>query len=699
MTKRSLILLIALASSAVALHGQAQAPQPQQPPITFRAEINYIEVDARVLDAQGKFITGLKPEDFAIFEDGKPQKVTAFSMVNIPLERVERPLFASRPVEPDVRNNMQAADGRIYVIMLDDLHTAPLRSQRVKLAARQFIERYVGANDLAAVVHTSGRSNAGQEFTTSQSRLLRAVDQFMGRKLNSSTRNMIDDVQRRAGSPAASDPAADLDDKERGFQARNTLDAIRNVAQYLGNIRGRRKAVVMFGEGIDYNINEMFSDQITEAQTVIDATRDMLAAATRANVAIYAVDPRGLGAEFDELASIQSFPDDTSLGLGMSSIFNEVRLAQDSLRVMGDESGGFAVVNKNSFADAFQRIVDDNSSYYVMGYYSTNDRRDGRFRKIEVRLPDKPGLTVRARKGYVAPRGKAPEAKAAAKDGPTPELRDALESPLPLTGLPLALSAVVFKGPAPKGSVVISTFVGGNMLPFSENASMMKNDLEVVGIATDDKGKTFSTERTTVNLNMKPDTAKRVTATGFRVIQSLELNPGRYSLRVAVREANTRKAGSVTFDLEVPDFLKTPLSMSDIALTSALSGIAPTVRPKDPLEKLLPGPLSAYREFSTLDEIALFTEVYDNVKQAHKVEITATAKAEGGQTVFQTREEHDSSELAGSAGGYGFQTRIPLKSFTPGLYVLRVEAVTRIGDRPTTAREIVFRVGAPPPGQ
>lgn len=698
MTQRFRFLLTLLVLSAATLHGQGQSQPPQQPPITFRAEINYVEVDARVLDLQGKFVTDLKPEDFQIFEDGKPQKVSAFSLVNIPLERVERPLFAAKAVESDVRNNMQAADGRIYVIMLDDLHTAPLRSQRVKIAAKQFIERYVGANDLAAVVHTSGRSDAGQEFTTSQSRLLRAVDRFMGRKLGSSTLNMIQDVQRRAGTPFASDPAADIDDKERGFHARDALRSVENVARYLGNIRGRRKAVVLFGEGIDYNINELFSDQVTEAQSVIDATRDMLAAATRGNVAIYAVDPRGLGAEFDELASIQSFPDDTSLGLGMSSIFNEVRLAQDSLRVMGEETGGFAVVNRNNFRDAFQRIVDDNSSYYVMGYYSTNDRRDGRFRKIEVRLPNRSGLTVRARKGYVAPRGKAPEPPKTAANGPSPELRDAMDSPLPLTGLPLALSAVVFKGPAPKGSVVISTFVAGSMLPFVESAGMMKNDLEVLGIATDDKGKAFSTERATVNLNMKPDTAKRVTATGFRVIQSLELNPGRYILRVAVREANTRKAGSVTFDLEVPDFAKEPLTMSDIALTSALSGAAPTVRPKDPLEKLLPGPLSSYREFAPIDEIALFTEIYDNVKQAHKVEITATAKAEGGQTVFQTREEHDSSELAGSAGGYGFQARIPLKSFAPGLYVLRVEAITRIGDRPTTAREIVFRVGQTPAG-
>ena len=276
--------------------GQGQPQQPQQPPITFRAEVNYVEVDTRVLDRDGKFVAGLTASDFQVFEDGKPQKVSAFSMVNIPLERAERPLFASKPVEPDVRTNLQGADGRIYVIMLDDLHTAPLRSQRIKMAAKQFIERYVGANDLAAVVHTSGRSDAGQEFTTSQSRLLRAVDKFMGRKLNSSTRNMMDDAQMRSGTPMAGDPVRDIDDKERGFNARGTLDSIRNVANYLGNIRGRRKALVMFGEGIDYNINEMFSNTITEAQTVIDATRDMIAAATRANVAIFAVDPRGLGA-------------------------------------------------------------------------------------------------------------------------------------------------------------------------------------------------------------------------------------------------------------------------------------------------------------------------------------------------------------------------------------------------------------------
>ena len=119
---------------------------------------------------------------------------------------------------------------------------------------------------------------------------------------------------------------------------------------------------------------------------------------------------------------------------------------------MSDETGGFAVVNRNDFATAFQRIVDDNSSYYVMGYYSTNDRRDGRFRSIEVRVKDRPGLAVRARKGYVAPRGRAPETKtAAAKDAPSAELKEALESPLPLPALPLAIDRGGVQGPGAEG--------------------------------------------------------------------------------------------------------------------------------------------------------------------------------------------------------------------------------------------------------
>jgi VWFA-related protein len=700
MTLRSALAVAALLVAGVvaSVSGQQPGPTPtpasQQPPVTFRAEVNYVEVDARVVDENGRFIPNLTAADFQVLEDGKPQQVTVFSVVNLPVERTERPLFAARPIEPDVSTNLAGLDGRIFLVVLDDLHTNPQRTPLVRASARQFIERYVGANDMVAIVHTSGRSDAGQDFTTNQRLLLSSIDKFMGRKLRSSTLNRIDEAIRTTGMRQQGDRVDDIDDRERGFHSRNALDSIRQLTQYLGGISGRRKALVLFSEGIDYDITDPIGN--LDASVIMDSTRDLLSAATRANVSIYGVDPRGLGGLAQESIDVASYPDDTSLGINAGSFQNELRLSQDSLRVLSSETGGFAVVNSNDFANAFQRIVEDNSAYYVLGYYPANDRRDGKFRKIEVKIPSQPRAQVRARKGYIAARGRATTPKPAGPNDATPELRNAMTSPLPLSELPMAATAVVFKGPQPNGSVVISTLIGGPTLPLEEKDGMFRNNLELAVLAVDQKGKSFSGGRNTLDLNMKPDTAQRARALGFRVISTIDLPPGRYTLRIGARENNTKKAGSVSYDLEVPEFSKEKLLMSSLAITSAASSVAPTARAKDPLQQLLPGPLSSYREFPQGDELALFAEIYDNAgNQPHKVDIIASLKAEGGQSVFEAREERDSSELKGSAGGYGFSARVPLKDVAPGLYVLRVEAQSRLGDRPSTMRETVVRVLPP----
>jgi hypothetical protein len=239
----------------------------------------------------------------------------------------------------------------------------------------------------------------------------------------------------------------------------------------------------------------------------------------------------------------------------------------------------------------------------------------------------------------------------------------------------------------------MSTTVGGRDLALVEKDGLFHNDLELSWLASDAKGKVFPGERNTVNLTLKPDTVTRLRTSGFRVISTMDLPPGRYQLRIAAREANTKRAGLIFYDVEVPDFAKERLSMSGVALTSMGSSAAPTARPKDPLLKLLPGPLSTYRDFVQNDEVALFTEVYEaGGSPAHKVEIALALQAEGGQTVFQTREERDSSELSGSSGGYGFSARIPLRDIPPGLYVLRVQAESRIADRISVSRETIINV-------
>src|SRR4029079_19582543 len=126
--------------------------------------------------------------------------------------------------------NERPFDGRIYVLVIDDLHTRFGRSQRVKAAAKQVIARRLGAHDLMAVFHTAGPSNGNQEFTSNKRLLLAAVDKTSGRKLDSATANKTSEFYRTRDMRQQGDALNDPEDAERAFQARSTLDTLRNVA-------------------------------------------------------------------------------------------------------------------------------------------------------------------------------------------------------------------------------------------------------------------------------------------------------------------------------------------------------------------------------------------------------------------------------------------------------------------------------------
>src|SRR5687767_12612285 len=157
----------------------AQAP----PSVTFQVEVNYVDVDTIVTDENGRFVGGLTRDDFEIFEDGNPQKIDMFSYVELAVERPVRFPALNRPISSDARSNHRPFDGRVYVLVLDDLDISPLRTSLVKQSAREFIVDHFGANDVAAVVYTSGRSDATQDFTSDPNLLLAAINKFVGRRL------------------------------------------------------------------------------------------------------------------------------------------------------------------------------------------------------------------------------------------------------------------------------------------------------------------------------------------------------------------------------------------------------------------------------------------------------------------------------------------------------------------------------------
>ena len=200
--------------------------------------------------------------------------------------------------------NAGGFQGRLYLIVLDDLQTDLARTGLVKAAARRFIERNLADTDLAAVVTTSGRFEAVQDFTSNRRLLLAAVDTFVGQKLRSAVLEKLDSYQREMDLTGQDlgllgKPVNDAYDVERGQRARNTLLTLKNLADSLSGVHGRRKAMVYISEGIGYtttNFEEWreISGNARTGVTIEGVLRDAITAASRANVSIYSIDPRGL---------------------------------------------------------------------------------------------------------------------------------------------------------------------------------------------------------------------------------------------------------------------------------------------------------------------------------------------------------------------------------------------------------------------
>src|SRR5688572_16977672 len=715
LTRFSSAIFVALVL-ATALAG-AQAPE-----VTFKVEVNYVEEDVRVVDRDGNFVRGLKLEDFQVLEDGKPQKVQTFGVVDIPNTRPRKPLYLgpdALPIEPDVAVNKQVLDGRLYLIVLDDYHVAPLRSQNVRNLARRFILEKLGPDDQAAVVVTSGLTRASQDFTQNRRLLIEAIDNFVGQKMPSSgvarneskSRDM--DVKGQptddAGDPTTIDPVSRFvaDDRatERMFQTRQALNSLRSIAEWMSAIQGRRKALIYISEGADYNLFDIFTGgdpsnfNFENFNMIQTETWDTVSAASRSNVQIYSVDPRGLTSMAQEDIEIGGLAAG-AYNLGPKQLAQELQSSQENLRVLAEETGGIAFVGRNDFDAAFDRIVQENSSYYVLGYYSTNDRRDGKLRNITIRVAGYPEAQVTYRKRYAAPRGRAPRNTAAGKPldpskSLTAELVNAMASPLPKTGIQLRITAIAKKGVGKNSDVEVLIDTLGKDLTFTEKNGTFNNRLSLSVGVFNKQGKSVFAERPDVDLNLRPESHTRVTQNGVRLLRHLSLPPGRYQLRVAAQDSGKVKQGSAHFDLDVPDFTRNPIAISNIVLaaTADRSVYSPPKPGFDPFNGLLPGPPSALREFPVGSEIAAAVEVYVNrPNPAHRIDLGATVKADDGRVVFNNAEERSTDDLRGAPGGFGYSVRIPIQGWAPGLYVLEVEAKSRLNDAAAVTRVIQFEV-------
>jgi VWFA-related protein len=613
----------------------------------------------------------------------------------------------------------------VYVLVLDDLDISPLRTSLLKKSAREFVERHFGANDIAAVVYTSGRSDATQDFTSDRALLLSAIDKFVGRRLRSAaiealerhyqnelTKGLGDRDYELSPDPNAviKDAAAPVNirDLEREQRTYAVLDTLKNLGEFLAGVRGRRKAVLLFSEGLEMPMSEIYG--VHTATDVVGAIKDAITAAARSNVSFYALDPRGLigmTSEYIEIAGSHA-PEVAAGAFGalnaQQGLLTEMKVSQDSLRTLAEETGGFAAVNQNMLGSSFARIVDVNSRYYLLGYYPAGKERDGRFHRIEVRVR-RPGLRVSARRGYAAPRGRTPaerqrdedarrarEARKGATNNLSAELRDALNAPLYQSGLTFSLHAAPFKLNQKEAAIAMAIELDGERLEFAPRSDgLFANTLEVSFFGINQDGRAQRTTRSELNLTLRPESFKRVKSGGLRLNPRMTLEPGRYQIRVGIRDANAR-VGTVFYDLLVPDFRKDPIMMSGLLLTSPSAQAAMTAQPDPAAPKLLPGPAVSRRTFFRNDTLTVFAEIYDNIsrQQPRQIETAVSLISEAGQEVFSARDTiSNGPENRWTA--YGLTREIPLKGLSAGRYLLKVEAALR-GDTASVARETLITV-------
>ena len=528
MTRRFVVL--ALTWVALFAHGlSGQQGQPGPAPPVFRTGVDAVEFDVFVTDQKGNPVTGLTAADFQLEEDGVAQTISSFSIVNIPLK--SGAAASGLPVvEPDVQTN-QNAEGRLYVFAIDGL--GDVQALRTRRFLRRFVEQHFTANDVAALVYLGhGQARNTQDFTGNTRLLLRAIDNVMG----GSSMNP-------ASSEGATSPImiASAGSNSMGGP-RVLMEGLRALTESLAQIRGKRKVMLYFTQGLGLDVFDTLEYSGGTRSIAFDDLHAAIGAATRGGVAIYPIDPRGL------------------------TLDGSLATAVD-LRALADATGAEAIVNTNSIATGLARIVRENSTYYVLGFSSTNDRREGRFRRIRVRAT-RPGLVVRARTGYLEPLKQArPPAMTPIGNVPT-ALATALAQPLSNPSVPMQVFAAPYRGADRQARVLIAQEMDANALGLTRSGDDLVGDVSVTTIAVRFDAKVYGGKSGSAPVRFE-GAADGVGSRTVRVLSEIQVPAGRYQLRIA--GGTKDRAGSVIYDLEVPDFSKLPLTMSGVALMASAS--------------------------------------------------------------------------------------------------------------------------------
>jgi VWFA-related protein len=545
--------------------GFAQAPAQNSPDaqvsnapqggfvLKLNAELVLTNVVARDTKT-GELVRGLKQSDFSIYENGKQQQVSTFDFETVematPLNEatvsglatgssVNKAVVVAKP--EDLRNH------RLIVMFFDLTSMQPEDLDRSVAAAQEFLRTKMQPADLVALISLGNTLKVDQDFTADKQALINEVAVYNGTEgqgyAEGATAN-TNQVEDATGYTPDESEYNDLNtDRE--------LFALKAVAKSLEKIT-EKKSLLYFSGGIQ-------RDGIENQASL----RAAINAAVRANLAIYSVDTRGLQA-------VSPLGDASTGSLRGTGAFNSGALTnnmnanfatQEVMSTLSVDTGGKAFLDSNDFAPAFAQVQRDTSAYYAIGFRSSNPARDGRYRKLTIKV-NRPGVKLEYRPGYYAPA----DFQHAGKEDHERDLEEQLASDLPATDMAVYLDALYFRLDENRFYVPVSLIVPGSQVPFVKGGDKDKAMLDIIGTVIDEAKRPIGHARETVKLNLDP--ALQARQKNIQYTTSFNLPPGKYHLKFVVRENQTGQMGSFEAEITLPEMRKAPLKMSSIVLAS-----------------------------------------------------------------------------------------------------------------------------------
>jgi VWFA-related protein len=694
------ILAIILAGLLVLSAQQPPPAAPQAPPnatkgtFKFESTVQLVVVDVTAKDKSGKPIEGLTEKDFAISEDGKPQDIKLFKFQRLEEEVRPEPALTPRPqpqvaaedkkpeapavksltanqIAPSKPGEVKYQDRRLLV-MFFDMTSMPIQDQvRAQTAALKFLKTQMTPSDMMAIMTFSSELKVPVDFTDDRDVLTKAIKNLT---VGEGSDLAVD------GATPDSDPTEDAftaDDTEFNiFNTDRKLAALESAARMLGSL-SEKKALVYFASGVTKTGTE------NEAQL-----RATINSAIRNNVSFYPIDARGLVAE----APLGDATKASSGGQGMLS-GNSARSRQSSFQgqqetlfTLAADTGGKALLDNNDLALGIQQAQKDISSYYIIGYYSTNDKMDGRYRRIKLTANGTAASRIAKldfRPGYFA--GK--EFKQFTSSDKERQLQEALMLGDPMTDLSIAMELNYFRLARDRYFVPVTVKVPGSELELAKHGGAESTKIDWIGEVKDAAGKVQGNVRDISEIKLKGETVGQLSKRSLAYNTGFTLAPGKYTLKVLARENQTGKMGTFESKFVIPDLTaeQKRLPISSVVLSNQREDLNAAVfnaernrrlTSSDPLvqdnKRLIP---SVTRVFRKEQEMFVYLEAYEPAAQTTQPLVATVSFYRNKVKAFETAPLQVTDGLNANSKALPLKFSVPLAKLQPGRYDCQVSVL------------------------